>query len=132
MRALSIRQPWAWLVVNGYKDIENRTWSTEFRGRVYIHAGQRMMTDDYPEQREQISSAGIVIPAKLARGAIVGEVTITGCRSSSDSPWFCGPYGFLLEDPVAYEHPIPYRGQLGFFAVDENLLASLSQPGNSR
>ena len=129
MRALSIRQPWAWLVVNGYKDIENRTWSTEFRGRVYIHAGQRMVTDDYPEQREHISGAGIVIPAKLARGAIVGEVTITGCRSSSDSPWFCGPYGFLLEDPVAYEHPIPYRGQLGFFAVDENLLG---QPESAR
>jgi len=122
MRALSIRQPWAWLVVNGYKDIENRTWSTEFRGRVYVHAGQRMEPDDYPEQREHIGRAGIVVPARLARGAIVGEVTITGCLSDSDSPWFCGPYGFLLEDPVAYKHPVPYRGQLGFFAVDENFI----------
>ena len=34
---LSIRQPWAWLIVNGYKDIENRTWSTRFRGKVLIH-----------------------------------------------------------------------------------------------
>ena len=123
MRALSIRQPWAWLVVHGYKDIENRTWSTEFRGRVYVHAGQRMAPDDYPELREYISRAGIVVPARLARGAIVGEVTIKGCLSVSDSPWFCGPYGFLLEDPVAYEQPAPYRGQLGFFAVDEKLFS---------
>jgi len=123
LRALSIRQPWAWLVVNGYKDIENRTWSTELRGRLYIHAGQRMVPDDYPDQREHIYRAGIVIPGQLARGAIVGEVTITGCQSASDSPWFCGPYGFLLEDPIAYENPVPYRGQLGFFEVDENAIS---------
>ena len=119
MRALSIRQPWAWLVVNGYKHIENRTWRTGFRGRIYVHAGQRIVSDDYPEQREYVSQAGIAIPVDLARGAIIGEVTITGCLSASDSPWFCGPWGFTLEDPVSYEAPIPYRGQLGFFPVDE-------------
>ena len=119
MRALSIRQPWAWLVVNGYKDIENRTWSTAFRGRIYVHAGQRMVADDYPEQREYLARAGIVIPTELPRGAIVGEVTITGCSSSSGSPWFCVPYGSTLDDPVAYEQPVPCRGQLGFFKVDE-------------
>ena len=123
MRALSIRQPWAWLVVNGYKDIENRTWSTTFRGRIYVHAGQRMVADDYPDQREYTTQAGIVIPAQLARGAIIGEVTITGCLSFSDSPWFCGPYGFTLEDPVAYDTPVPCRGQLGFFPVAEALFA---------
>ncbi len=31
-RALSLKQPWAWLVVKGYKDIENRSWSTNHRG----------------------------------------------------------------------------------------------------
>ena len=41
MKALSIRQPWAWLIVAGYKDVENRTWATDFRGRIYVHAGQR-------------------------------------------------------------------------------------------
>ena len=119
MKALSIRQPWAWLVVNGYKDIENRTWSTSFRGRIYVHTGQRMVDDDYPEQREYMTRAGIVIPSRLARGAIVGEVTIAGCVDESASPWFCGPYGFILEDPVTYSEPVPCRGQLGFFAVEE-------------
>lgn len=41
MKALSIRQPWAWLIVAGYKDIENRSWPTNFRGRVYIHASRK-------------------------------------------------------------------------------------------
>ena len=122
MRALSIRQPWAWLVVNGYKDIENRTWRTPFRGRIYVHAGQRTMADDYPDQREHIRRTGMVVPQSLALGSIVGEVTITGCVDLSDSPWFCGPYGFTLADPFAYETPIPYRGQLGFFEVDDNAL----------
>ena len=49
-------------------------------------------------------------------------VTITDCVDSSSSPWFCGPYGFLLSSPMAYKDPIPYRGQLGFFQVEEDKL----------
>ena len=56
-------------------------------------------------------------------GAIVGEVTITDCVDISSSQWFCGPYGFLLSSPVAYKDPIPYRGQLGFFEVEEAKIA---------
>ena len=39
LKAISIRQPWAWLIVNGYKDVENRVWFAKLRGRVLIHAG---------------------------------------------------------------------------------------------
>ena len=42
MKALSIRQPWAWLIVHGRKDIENRSWRTKFRGRFLVHAAQGM------------------------------------------------------------------------------------------
>ena len=119
MKALSIRQPWAWLIVNGYKDIENRTWSTNFRGRVYVHAGRKIKSGDFPEQRDYITQSGILLPEEPALGAIVGEVTITDCVNTSSSPWFRGPYGFLLLEPTAYAMPIPYRGQLGFFDVDE-------------
>lgn len=123
MKALSIRQPWAWLVVNGHKDIENRSRRTHFRGRIYVHTGKNMsLPDDFPEQREYIRQSGIVIPADLPTGAIVGEVTIIGCVESSKSPWFSGRYGYKLEAPAVYETPVPYRGQLGFFAVDERLV----------
>jgi hypothetical protein len=39
LKAISIRQPWAWLIVNGYKDVKNRIWAANLRGRVLIHAG---------------------------------------------------------------------------------------------
>ena len=41
-----------------------------------------------------------------------------GCVHESDSPWFEGPHGFVLRNPLAYEKPIPYRGKLGFFEVE--------------
>src|SRR5580765_3071606 len=41
MKALSIRQPWAWLIVNGHKPVENRSWPTKYTGKLLIHAGQR-------------------------------------------------------------------------------------------
>jgi ASCH domain len=44
MRTLSLRQPWAWLVVNGYKDIENRSWRTNHRGPLVIHASSTTTT----------------------------------------------------------------------------------------
>lgn len=51
-------------------------------------------------------------------GAIIGEVDITGCVEYSDSPWFLGPYGFTLANPVLYDEPIPCKGALGFFEPD--------------
>lgn len=47
MKVLSIRQPWAWLIVNGHKDIENRTWTTRFRGPIPIQASKGMTLDEY-------------------------------------------------------------------------------------
>jgi|ERR1039458_8111645 hypothetical protein len=48
LKAISIRQPWAWLIVNGYKDVENRIWAANVRGRVLIHAGASK-SDTNPE-----------------------------------------------------------------------------------
>ena len=42
MKAISIRQPWAWLIVNGYKDVENRTWYTSHRGPLLICASKAL------------------------------------------------------------------------------------------
>ena len=56
-------------------------------------------------------------PEESGSGAIIGEVDITNCVDKSDSPWFVGKYGLVLANPVLYDKPIPYRGQLGFFEV---------------
>ena len=120
METISIQQPWAWLIVSGQagKDVENRTrWHYKHRGRVQIHAGKTVDNDpaSFAKQRELIASLNIQIPDALPTGAIVGEATITGTVTESDSPWFEGPTGITLADPVAYADPVPYRGQLGIF-----------------
>jgi hypothetical protein len=45
--ALSIRQPWAWLILHAGKDIENRDWPTKYRGPFLIHASKGMTRDEY-------------------------------------------------------------------------------------
>ena len=128
MKALSIRQPWAWLIVHGYKDIENRTWPLprhfSLPQRIYVHTGRSWDANAMDFIRPLVKpaiSALICYPQNLPRGAIIGEVDILDCVSRSKSQWFFGPYGFLLANPVAYEKPIPMKGHLGFFEVEQSL-----------
>lgn len=118
MKALSIRQPWAWLIVNGYKDIENRDWWTGFRGPILIHAGKGMTRDEYEDCLFTAEANGVTLPAfnELERGGVVGQAIITNCLRESESPWFFGRYGFVLTgaQPLPFR---PLRGQLGFFEV---------------
>lgn len=133
MKALSIRQPWAWLVCAGYKDVENRSWSAWLRGRVYVHAGLHEDSGAYGAGCElgPWILDRLTPEAKAAwwrpfyadqhyfppGGAIIGEVDIVDCVTRSSSPWFEGPYGFVLRNPTLYEKPLPYKGRLGFFDV---------------
>lgn len=119
MRALSIRQPWAWLIVAGHKDIENRDWATTFRGPVLIHAGKTLTLDYWDEVASWVQmECGIEVPPpeQLPLGGIVGAAEITGCVESSESRWFAGPYGLELRNARALPF-VPWRGMLGFFHV---------------
>lgn len=126
MKALSIRQPYAWLIVNGHKDIENRDWATNFRGRVLIHAGLTYPKRDYRDDAEDYPDQyGGSYPARESMiGGIVGVATITGCVDRSDSKWFMGPYGFTLTDakPLPF---VPCKGMLGFFNVPSDVAEKL-------
>lgn len=121
MKALCIRQPWAWLIVNGHKDIENRSWNTNVRGRVLIHAAKGMTREEYEIARDCALWISIDIPLPtfndLKRGGIIGSVEIVDCVTQSDSPWYYDEYGFVLRNPK----PLPFapmKGRLGFFEVD--------------
>lgn len=122
MKALSIRQPWAWLIVNGYKDVENRTWSTPLRGTVLIHASKTMTDADYDEalafirSKHSISNLASIVPKQheLELGGIVGRATIANCSQSYPSPWFTGPHGFVLREACRLPFT-PLKGALGFF-----------------
>jgi hypothetical protein len=120
MLALSIRQPWCWLILHAGKNIENRTWATKYRGPILIHASKGMTRDEYEDAADFACftcGAQEMAPFEtLQRGGIVGRARIVDCVTASDSPWFCGPFGFVLEDiePLPFR---PLRGALGFFDV---------------
>lgn len=122
MKALSIRQPWAWLIVNGIKDVENRTWTTTYRGPIIVHAGQRWDEGfSRAELDQSLVEAGFAPPDHIDRGGIVGIVEITGVVVESTSDWFSGPYGFTLSEPF----PLPfvaYPGQLNLFDIPADVL----------
>ena len=121
MLALSVRQPWAWLIVNGHKDIENRMWPTRVRGRVLIHASatvrQSSFWNAYDLAHDLVypKLADSIPPLQcLPLGMIVGSVEIVDCVESHESPWFEGRYGLVLRNPAVLPHR-PCRGALKFF-----------------
>lgn len=133
MKALSIRQPWAWLIVRPdlvgearsaaiaaglVKDVENRTRRTSFRGRLLVHASKGMTRDEYAECAEFAYLLGIAVPNfdELPRGGIVGAVEIEDCQMYSASPWYMGSYALTLRDPKPLRFT-PWKGQLGFYDV---------------
>lgn len=115
--ALSIRQPWAWAILHAGKDIENREWSTRYRGPVCIHAAKGMTSDEWREASHWIRmNFGSLAPllSEIQRGGIVGVADIVDCVSQSGSPWFFGRYGFVLQNARPVEF-VPVRGALGLF-----------------
>ena len=96
MRAISIRQPYAWLVVTGKKDIENRPWNTHHRGPLAIHAGLKRLPKNDLEEIER--TYRVRIPEEeLRRGGIIGVVHVVDVVSHK-SRWFKGPYGWVLRN----------------------------------
>ena len=93
MKALSVKQPWAYLICAGIKDIENRTWATKFRGRVYIHAsgshGKKFNINLTDEQMIAAfgSIADEVVNGDFQFGAIIGHVDIIDCVINHSSIW---------------------------------------------
>lgn len=130
MIALSIRQPWAWLIVQGLKDVENRDWHTPYRGQFLVHASKTCKPEDYDAAMlfiETFVNPSLVhqVPDRheLEYGGIVGVATLVDCVKECASPWFTGGeangggFGFALMQARAV--PLtPYRGRLGFFNVD--------------
>lgn len=118
MKALSIRQPWAWLIVNGHKDIENRSWKTNHRGDFLIHAGNQVDRDFFAIQRQVLEEFGVEIPDwhDLPTKGIVGAASLMDCVEKSDSPWWQRDtrYGFVLENAIKLPFQ-PCGGMLQFF-----------------
>ena len=116
MKALSINQPWAQLIIAGIKPVENRSWPTPVRGEILIHASKKFdskgffwllnnwhkhglppAVDDLLRTRDDIG---------WSRGAVIGTAELTDCVTSHPSPFFGGPFGLHADDRGAVRMPI--------------------------
>ena len=115
LKAISIRQPWAWLIVNGYKDVENRIWEAKLRGPVLIHTGKsraHLTAEELKYIKRHYRLANLA--GSFDTGGIVGIAEITDCVRRHRSKWFHGPFGWVLAN--ARRLPFnPCKGQLKFF-----------------
>ena len=133
MKVLSIKQPWASLIASGIKDIENRTWKTNFRGRILIHTSEKkagslnlLLTGDQLRHTRECKKMWVGHTS-----AIIGEVDIIDCVLNHPSVWaehFADKklkngtivsvpiYNWVLANPVSYDTPIlNVKGKLSFW-----------------
>lgn len=106
MKCLTVKQPWAEAIVRGIKDVENRSWPTNHRGLLLIHAG--LSVDWNGVMRTKIRGPYSV--------GIIGFVEIVGCIRYSDSRWAeHGAWHWELQNAIRFERPIPCQGQQRLF-----------------
>ena len=155
MRVLTVRQPWAWAIIHGYKDVENRVRNIAgaYRGPVAIHASK---SGDYGALNDPALAAAIERHMQatgeawryvdLPRGVILGVVDLTethaytpsvGCHDTNGkiqmrkvmcSPWAQpGNHHLRLEHPRPLAEPIPYVGALGMRRLDEDTIHAIKE-----
>ena len=128
-KALSTRQPWLELILQGRKTIEVRTWKTRYRGPLLLHSSRAV--DPNACQRFGLE------PDCLTVGAIIGLVTIVDCLAFTEASWSTlsaahlntggfrpGLMAWVLREPQKIQ-PISFRGRLGLFEVPDHLVSGL-------
>ena len=116
---LSVHQPWAWAIFHAGKNIENRSWTTSYRGPLMIHAAKTTATYDKAHSLPWTPSQ---LPPRneLPFGAIVGCVwldDVVHVDAINDSPWALGPWCWLLSRQRLLREPLPILGRQGLWRV---------------
>jgi hypothetical protein len=109
---LTVRQPWASAIFHAGKDIENRVWPTDYRGRLWIHAGlatARAEPDRWAEEH------GLWLPEEpLPRGMIIGSIDLVDIVRDARSTWALPEhYHWVLRRPMLLLRPVKRKGSLG-------------------
>jgi len=134
MQVLSVRQPWAWAIARGHKEVENRTWDTPYRGQLAIHASLRVDTNSLG--RPLVRDAGWDPADPLAAtGGIVAVVTLAGVCGAAKvgRPCGCGDwaepksYHWRLSDIVALAQPVMTIGQPSLWTPGPAVAAALAE-----
>ncbi|MDF1685316.1 MAG: hypothetical protein P1U50_00890 [Parvibaculaceae bacterium] len=133
VKALSIKQPWAWAIIHGGKSVENRTWpvanASAKHESIAIHASKGMTRDEYEGAAAFMRSIGVECPPpdQLLRGGVIGSCHIKGVVKHSENPWFSGPMGLVLENPKSCNF-ISSKGALGFFDWQQSEQSTPAKP----
>lgn len=140
MKAITVRQPWAWAIMHDGKDVENRSRNIagSYRGPIVVHAGK---TDDDVAWNGRVGQrwrswwAANGMPGGQ-RGFALGVVDLLDVHTEAECPGLsCSPWadeGFvhlLLGHPHAFANPIPYRGKLGLWEFPDDLLRQADLEG---
>jgi len=138
MKTISIKQPWAFLICSGVKDIENRTWQTKFRGRVLVHASAKaqsleVLSEDRWNVLQSQAFDNNTSMKVYETGAIIGSVEIVDCVINHSSIWADKAsghvpfkkeviYNWIVANPILFPEPLPVKGKLNFWDYP-NILA---------
>lgn len=136
MHVITIKEPWLWLILSKGKDVENRTWSTNYRGKLYLHASK---TFDYNALnklwimnnllcKEVVDFFEVVYnqkdnTAKVGNfssfGKILGSVELVDCVKGYSSPWAeKNMFHWVLENPETIDEEIKCNGKLGVWTLE--------------
>jgi len=123
MKAISVKQPFAWALFHG-KPVENRDWPWRYRGPLIIQASKTTDLFGFQWIKERFPElyATMPHPDDLPHMALVGKVQMVDCVSFHPSPWFVGPWGHVYENPVEFKTPIPWKGKQGPFEVPDSII----------
>jgi len=122
IKALTIRQPWAWAIFNAGKYVENRSRPTKHRGPLAIHVSRRFVTGEILDSaacmRTTMGPSDIEMTVAMLKnqlGCIIGIVDVVDCVCDSASPWAIpGQWHWVLRNPRRVR-PVPIVGRLGLF-----------------
>ena len=123
MKVLTIKQPWATLIMQGNKRFEFRSWQTKYRGELLIHAGKGI-------DKEAIKRLSKYLPKELPLGKILGKVTLVDCIKMSPvfkeelikenidiytKSSFQENYGWQIDNVQVFDEPIDAKGHLSLW-----------------
>lgn len=135
LRGITVQQPHAWALVHGDKPFENRTWHSDYRGPVLIHAGRGrdwLDPDQDPDDPADRAYTGCPADRDLVFGSIIGIVDMVACYKVGELPpldlqhWTAtGPYCHHYQNPRPLPEPIKATGLLSYWLAPDWLEAEV-------
>jgi hypothetical protein len=119
LRAVTVRQPWAWAIARGFKDIENRSWYPRLDpgDELAIHAAAAAPTWEDVQRVTKLLGRRTEVPEEFDCGCVVATARFVRAVEASRSRWFGGPIGWVLERVKPLREPVDCKGQLGLWSM---------------